>query len=137
MPQNVVHILLDSLDLAVEVLAFVVNQHPSRVAHVRFSQLLVLFARFLMRFIPRDIIDTRVELFCAVSRRNHVQNSVIAIITKHGQIAVHIVQKRLPVLLTHIGAAIKQTPINQDNHVFIDHLGNVDESVLKFSLKLH
>jgi len=108
------------------------------VAHVGLLEAAILCDGLVDRLVAGLVVEAGVELLSSSCCSNHMQDGVVAVVSKHDHAHVQIVHDGLPVLRGDIRRAIAQAAVNQNNDVLVgDHLANVKETLFKCNLQAH
>lgn len=121
MAKDKMNLLLRVLNFRVEVIKFVRDYHPVLMTHISFSQSLVLLDCLVFGLVACFVAQTCVELIGTVSSCNHMDYSIVAIITQLFTVATHVIQKSLPIISGQVCTSIEQTSINQYHNIFVGH----------------
>lgn len=91
MAENKVDAVFSKINFSIEALAFVPNQEPLLVAHVRIPQRSILLDGFFQAFISRHVSLRVIELLSPIRCSDHVQDRIVAIISQDDIVDAHVV----------------------------------------------
>ena len=133
--------LFSLLNLVFEVYALLVlNEKPLLVPHVSLPDQLVFFLSFIDALVS-CLVAHSIEFLGAICSCDHVNDSVVPIVSDLLSGDSHIIHDCLPLSIGHISFAVHQTSVDQNHHVSFlvlhRHLSDVGELVLKSHLKSH
>lgn len=138
MAEDVLNLLLGTVNFLIKVDAYVVDHEPVLVTHVSLSQLFVLVHGLGHRLVAGFVIQRCVKLLSTIGSCHHMQDCIVAVVSHHDHIHVEVVHEGLPFGATHVGRTIEESPIDKDDDRLVsDHLANLEEALLERNLQAH
>jgi len=97
--QDVLYLLLSSLDLGIKIRSTIVNNEEAGMSLVRLLKLVVFLNGFLFGLVASVVSQAVIELVSAVGCSHHVDDGIVANISELDDIHTKVVHQRLPVFL--------------------------------------